>query len=574
MSTVKISQLPGLPSIAANTSNTLFLGVDLPTGVTGKLTATTLAQQLYSKNILNVGNNIVSLPNTIAQFSLAGESYIQTNLVNLNNGGSADIVVTANTGTDSTYFVDLGLANKDFQPGAEFNNLGTSIYPLDGYLYVQGGAIGTPGGPGGNLTVGTTTANTEVKFIVGGPNLANIVYKITSDGLKFVNGKKIFFDDGTSQNTAAASSGYTQAAFDAANTVATNLSSNVALQVGINATQNTNTQAAFNKANNALANTTGTFAGDLTFTGNVIASGVQSTTGTITTGNLIVNGTTSMNGTANIAGTLKVTGIITGNAQVVLQNTNFLPTESALTISASPTVAVPSNDGYMIHISGKQNVVSRIVGDSYGANTYVVYAGRSARGNVANPSGVKAGDILTRFSGNGFGATGYAPFGSGRLDIVATEDFTDTARGTRLEMWNTPIGSNTLTNIAQFNGTSVVFTGEVNPQKGLVLTPNVLSAITTTLNIDIANNSLYYFKTNATTTISLSGFKTGKIVEVWVTNTDTGAGSNHNITHGCLANNSTIGATFFALNSLHSAYLRYFSIGGDQANTYVSVIYQ
>ena len=53
MSTIKISQLANLPSIAANTSNTLFLGVDLPTGITGKFTATTLAQQLFSNNILN-----------------------------------------------------------------------------------------------------------------------------------------------------------------------------------------------------------------------------------------------------------------------------------------------------------------------------------------------------------------------------------------------------------------------------------------------------------------------------------------------------------------------------------------
>ena len=235
--------------------------------------------------------------------------------------------------------------------------------------------------------------------------------------------------------------------------------------------------------------------------------------------------------------------------------------------------ATPSQDGYMIHISGKQNVSSRIVTDSYGANTYVVYAGRSARGNVSNPSGVKTGDILTRFSGNGYGTTGYAPLGSGRLDIVAVEDFTDTSRGTQLQLWNTPVGTNTLTNIATFNGVDVIFTGEVNPQKGLVLSPNVLSSITTSLSIDIANNSLYYFKTNATTTINLSGFKQGKIVEVWLTNTDTGVGSNHTITHGCYANNSTVGATSFTLSSLHSAYIKYFSIDGDLANTYCQVSY-
>jgi hypothetical protein len=419
-----------------------------------------------------------------------------------------------------------------------------------------------------------------------------------------VNGHPIFFDDGSTQNTAAASLAYTQAAYAQANTSANDIvlikatnvvqnanisavvtqsqasfdlantnSNTITYITGVNVYQNTYSSAAFAKANAALANTSGTFAGDLTLTGNLTAAGIQSTTGPMTTGNLIVNGTATMNGTANISGTLNVVGVITGNAQVVLQNTNFTATQSALTISASPTVATPSQDGYMIHISGKQNVSSRIVTDSYGANTYVVYAGRSARGNVSNPSGVKSGDILTRFSGNGFGTTQYAPLGSGRLDIVAVEDFTDTARGTQLQLWNTPVGSNTLTNIANFNGVDVVFTGELNPQKGLVLTPNVLSGITTTLNIDIANNSLYKFVTNATTTINLSGFKAGKIVEVWIQNSDTGGGSNHTITHGCLANNSTVGATSFTLTSLHAAYIRYFSIDGDLANTFCHISY-
>ena len=130
MSSVKISDLSQIPQLNSNTSNTLFVGVDIPSGVTGKLTVHTLAQGLYSHEVLNVGNNAVTLPNTVAQFALAGDSYIQTNLVNTNDGGTADIVVTANTGTDSTYFLDAGYANKDYQPGSEFNNIGTAIPPL------------------------------------------------------------------------------------------------------------------------------------------------------------------------------------------------------------------------------------------------------------------------------------------------------------------------------------------------------------------------------------------------------------------------------------------------------------
>ena len=82
MSTVKISELPLISQINANTANTLFAGVDIPTSATFKMTAHTLAQGLYSNEILNVGTNQQNLPNTVAQFSASGNSYIQTNLVN------------------------------------------------------------------------------------------------------------------------------------------------------------------------------------------------------------------------------------------------------------------------------------------------------------------------------------------------------------------------------------------------------------------------------------------------------------------------------------------------------------
>lgn len=199
MSTVKISQLPTLASLDANTSNSLFMGVDVTSGVTGKFTSHTLAQGLFSNEILNVGNNQTFLPNTVAQFYASGESYIQTNLVNSDDGGTADIVVTANTGTDSTFFIDFGFANKDFVPGFEFNNLGTAIYPMDGYLYVQG----EEGELGGNLTIGTTTTNTEIKFVAGGHDDANIIAKIAHGGFYLQNGHGINFEDGSTQTHSA-----------------------------------------------------------------------------------------------------------------------------------------------------------------------------------------------------------------------------------------------------------------------------------------------------------------------------------------------------------------------------------
>ena len=564
MSTVKISELSPITAINANTANTLLMGVDIPTGVTGKFTAHTLAQGLYSNEVLNVGGNPVTLPNTVAQFALSGQSYVQTNLVNTNDGGSADIVVTANTGTDSTYFIDVGYVNKDYEPGSEYNNIGTAVNRLDGYIYAQGSTSNTWGG---NLIVGSTTTGKEVRFIAGGGSTENVVARMNTTSI--ILNRNLVFADGSSQNTAVgvSAAAYANAAFIQANAVYAQSNTNL----GINLTQNTSIASAFTqanssytKANNALANTTGTFAGDLTLTGNLIAAGIQSTSGPISTGNLIVNGTT------NVTGTTSLNGIVTMNAQVVLTNTTFSNTQSALTIAASNTVALPSQDGYMIHISGKQNVSSRIVTDSYGANTYVVYAGRSARGNVTNPTAVQSGDVLSRFSGNGYGTTKYQPFGTGRIDFVASENYTDANTGSQIQFWNCPVGSNTLQQIASFNGASVTFTGVVNPAKGFIYTPTVYPGAQTAITIDFANNSILRAQTATGLTVSFTNYTPGKVVELWITNT---AGNGQTFTHGVAGINSTTNSTTYNIPATSTILARYMCFDGDLANTFVSVIH-
>ena len=86
--------------------------------------------------------------------------------------------------------------------------------------------------------------------------------------------------------------------------------------------------------------------------------------------------------------------------------------------------------------------------------------------------------------------------------------------------------------------------------------------------MDFVRDSLIKFNVNADVTISLSNYTPGKIVEVWITNS---AAQNKTITHGCLANNSTSKLTTFTIQSSSCAFLKYFSIDGDQANTFVSI---
>jgi len=541
MPSIKITELPNLAALSANNANTVFVVVDKTTNTTSQFSTTVLAQGLYANNILNVGtsNTGLLLPNSVAQFISNTAIFSQVNFQNLSEKGSADIVITSDDGDNSNNYLDLGVqgSNMDADPTFDLPN-------NDGYLYMHG----TDGQKQGNLWIGTAVANTDLVFFTGAHKQANEVARI-EDGVGLSLKMPIKFADGTTQNTAAgnitsinANTIITQGVdatqntrLNSIETINTNQNTSISIIEGVNLTQNTNitqvnqfAQSAYNKANTALANTDGVFT----------------------------------------AGSFNVSGNLTANGTLVLANSNFSPTEAAVTISATAGVATPSNDGYMLHISGKQNVASRIVADSYGANTYVVFAGRSSRGTRLAPQAVANGDVLMRISGNGYGTTGYAPIGVGRIDIVATENHTDSNRGTRIEMWNMPIGSNTLNRIASFNGESVEFSGVINPQKGFVYAANTYPSSQTAITISFADGPVYRAQTSAGLAVTLTNFTVGKAVEFWLTNT---AGTGQTFTHGCSAINSTVNSTTYNIPATSTIYAKYYCLDGTLANTFVAI---
>jgi hypothetical protein len=223
-----------------------------------------------------------------------------------------------------------------------------------------------------------------------------------------------------------------------------------------------------------------------------------------------------------------------------------------------------------MQLTNKPNVPARVLIDSFGTSnsSYSIIAGRAARGTVDAPTATQNNDILLRIAGNSYGTTGYAPFGDARIDFVATENHSDTARGSRIRFWNTPTGSNVVNEIASFNADSVYFTGTVAPEKGFIYSPTILVGNQTAFTIDFATTSLIKAELIADCTITLSNYNYGKVVEVWLTNT---SANPRTVTHGCSALNSTTNSTTITMAATSSAYLRYFSINGDLANTFVSV---
>lgn len=100
--------------------------------------------------------------------SASYNNYLQENLKNNSNGiaASGDYVVTADTGTETANYIDLGI-NSSGYTGDIFGAA------LDGYLYVNGG----------NLNIGTDTSAKVVNFLVGGASVAsNTILALASTG--------------------------------------------------------------------------------------------------------------------------------------------------------------------------------------------------------------------------------------------------------------------------------------------------------------------------------------------------------------------------------------------------------
>ena len=105
----------------------------------------------------------------------SGNTYVQVNIQNLSSGdnASADLVITANNGTDTTNFINLGINNSGYNQAAFSNGTG-----YDGYLFIDGG----------NLDIGTKTPGKILEFHAGGSIQEKTIARINESGFAVVSG--------------------------------------------------------------------------------------------------------------------------------------------------------------------------------------------------------------------------------------------------------------------------------------------------------------------------------------------------------------------------------------------------
>jgi hypothetical protein len=105
----------------------------------------------------------------------SGNSYLQLNIQNRASGrfASADLVITANNGTDNANYINLGINNSGYSDPEFTNGSG-----LDGYLYIDGG----------NLDIGTKTPGKVIEFHAGGVAQNSTIARIDSSGINILSG--------------------------------------------------------------------------------------------------------------------------------------------------------------------------------------------------------------------------------------------------------------------------------------------------------------------------------------------------------------------------------------------------
>ena len=206
-------------------------------------------------------------------------------------------------------------------------------------------------------------------------------------------------------------------------------------QISANATAIVMTNPAGGQTVLAGATTSSSVAGNITG-GNILTGGIVSAVGNIITGTNV-----SQPGSIGV-------GTATPDAEItILAN----PQTSTYTLTGFSTTL-----GTDLHIVGADATQTRITQDAFGTGAYVAFTGRAARGTAASPTATQSGDILAGFTARGFsgGSLQFGNTSTGKLDVVAAENFTDTSRATNVVIYTTASGAITPTAIATFSSAS------------------------------------------------------------------------------------------------------------------------
>jgi hypothetical protein len=178
-SSLILSNISGIniTGVNINTTNIVGSNINFPNLVytTGNQNITGIKTFFDSGIFSNGGTPAIPLLNNPLSIVGSGNNYLQVNIQNRASGrfASADLVITANNGTDNANYINLGINNSGYSDPEFTNGSG-----LDGYLYIDGG----------NLDIGTKTPGRVIEFHAGGVAQNSTIARIDASGINILSG--------------------------------------------------------------------------------------------------------------------------------------------------------------------------------------------------------------------------------------------------------------------------------------------------------------------------------------------------------------------------------------------------
>lgn len=127
-------------------------------------------------------------------------------------------------------------------------------------------------------------------------------------------------------------------------------------------------------------------------------------------------------------------------------------------LTKAPTVIA----GTVAQFTGRDDNTTVLLVDSYGYDQIRSITGgelvfRTGRGTNAIPEEVQQNDVLGTVTAAGWASNGYDGLGVGGLRILASENFTPTSRGSKLELFVVPTGSVATKTVATIDNDGILF---------------------------------------------------------------------------------------------------------------------
>jgi hypothetical protein len=131
-----------------------------------------------------------------------------------------------------------------------------------------------------------------------------------------------------------------------------------------------------------------------------------------------------------------------GQVRILVPKLDFYEGGVTIVGSTSSNFISPQNLGVMLHITGQLSQPNRFYMD--GNNTYNAFIGRRFNGTVANPTAVVKNEPILRLGAVGYDGSTFSTVASSRIAFVASENYTPSAQGGRIEFYTNATGTNVL----------------------------------------------------------------------------------------------------------------------------------